>query len=403
MIGASGQESASLSPDLIATIYVRTLIRCFDFLAQRARWRNSMSTFGPNSKIIGRGSQIAPPNRFERTWTAADYEQLTAEDLADGEQKVSTQYFADETKSIIAENDSPDVGFRFSINPYRGCEHGCAYCYARPGHEFLGLNAGLDFETKIFVKHGGAALLREELGKPAWRGDESIMISGVTDCYQPAERKFRITRSLLEVLLEARQACALITKNALVVRDLDLLAPLAEMRLARVMLSITTLDHELARALEPRTSPPAKKLDAIRALAEAGVPVGIMVAPIIPGLTDNEVPSILAAAADAGARTAGYVLLRLPFAVRPIFEDWLARNRPKQYDRVISRIRTTREGGMYQTAWGVRQTGTGEYAEQIAATVKVFKRKYGLDGDLPPYDFSLFRPPKAACGQMRMF
>ena len=356
-----------------------------------------------SSKVIGRGSQIAPPNRFERTYTAADYEQLTAEDLVENERKLTTEFFPDQTRSIITENDSPDVGFRYSINPYRGCEHGCAYCYARPGHEFLGLNAGLDFETKIFVKHQAAELLRDELNKPTWRGDESIMISGVTDCYQPAERKFRITRSVLEVLLEARQACGLITKNALVVRDLDLLAPLAELRLARVMLSITTLDHELARALEPRTSPPAKKIEAIRALSTAGVPVGVMVAPIIPGLTDSEVPSILAAAAAAGAKTAGYVLLRLPFAVRPIFEDWLARNRPEHHDRVISRIRSTRGGEMYQTKWRVRQTGTGEYAEQIANTVKVFKKKHGLDGELPPYDFSLFRPPRSSGGQMQLF
>jgi DNA repair photolyase len=362
-----------------------------------------MSSSHPNSKAIGRGSQIRPPNRFESTWTAADYEHLAVDDLDEAHQKLPTEFFPDQTQTILAQNASPDVGFRYSINPYRGCEHGCAYCYARPGHEFLGLNAGLDFETKIFVKHNAASLLRDELNRPAWRGDESIMISGVTDCYQPAERRFRITRSILEVLLEARQASGLITKNALVARDVDLLAPLAELRLVRVMLSITTLDHELARVLEPRTSPPAKKLDAIQALTAAGVPVGIMVAPIIPGLTDHEVPSILAAAAEAGAKTAGYVLLRLPFAVRPIFEEWLARNRPQQYDRVIARIRSTRGGEMYQTRWRVRQTGTGEYAEQIAGTFQVFKKKYGLDGDLPPYDFSLFRPPPVSDGQMRLF
>ena len=358
---------------------------------------------GPDSKAIGRGSQIAPANRFERTRTEADYEQLTEEDIGDGDRKLATEFFPDQTKSLITENDSPDVGFRFSINPYRGCEHGCAYCYARPGHEFLGLNAGLDFETKIFVKHNAAELLRDELSQPSWRGDESITISGVTDCYQPAERKFRVTRRILEVLLEARQTCGVITKNALVARDLDLLAPLAEMRLVRVFISITTLDHELARALEPRTSPPAKKLAAVRALASGGVPVGVMVAPIIPGLTDNEVPAILGAAAEAGAKGAGYVLLRLPFAVRPIFEDWLARNRPQQFERVISRIRTTRGGGMYQTGWGVRQTGTGEYAEQIANTFKVFKKKHGLDGELPPLDYSLFRPPRSGSGQMQLF
>ncbi len=362
-----------------------------------------MSPPRPNSKAIGRGSQITPPNRFERTRTEADYEHLTADDVADDDRKLPTEYLPDQTRSIITENDSPDIGFRHSINPYRGCEHGCAYCYARPGHEYLGLNAGLDFETKIFVKHNAAELLRDELNKPSWRGDESIMISGVTDCYQPAERKFRVTRGLLEVLLEARQAFGMITKNALVVRDLDLLAPLAELRLARVMFSITTLDHELARPLEARTSPPAQKLEAMRAVSAAGVPVGVMVAPIVPGLTDTEMPAILAAAAAAGAKTAGYVLLRLPFAVRPIFEDWLTRNRPQHYDRVVSRIRSTRGGEMYQTQWRVRQTGTGEYAEQIAATFKVFKQKHGLAGALPPYDFSLFHPPRASGGQMRLF
>jgi DNA repair photolyase len=362
-----------------------------------------VSTPDPHLKFIGRGSQITPPNRFEQTRTEADYEQLTAEDLDGDERKLPTEFFADQTKSVITENDSPDVGFRYSINPYRGCEHGCAYCYARPGHEFLGLNAGLDFETKIFVKHDAAALLRAELARPSWRGDETITISGVTDCYQPAERPFRITRSLLEVLHEARQACGIITKNARVVRDLDLLAPMAELRLMRVMLSITTLDAALARAMEPRTSPPDKKLDAIRTLTAAGVPVGIMVAPIVPGLTDSEIPSILQAAADAGAKTAGYVLLRLPFAVKPIFERWLAENCPAQFDRVMSRIRTTRGGQMYQTQWRVRQTGTGPYAEQIAATFKTFKKKYKLDGELPPQDFSHFRPPRTPDGQLTLF
>jgi DNA repair photolyase len=253
------------------------------------------------------------------------------------------------------------------------------------------------------VKHDAAALLRAELARPSWRGDESITISGVTDCYQPAERTLRITRGLLEVLHEARQACGIITKNARVVRDLDLLAPMAELRLVHVMLSITTLDAALARAMEPRTSPPDKKLDAIRTLTAAGVPVGIMVAPIVPGLTDSEIPSILQAAADAGAKTAGYVLLRLPFAVKPIFERWLAENCPAQFDRVMSRIRTTRGGQMYQTQWRVRQTGTGPYAEQIAATFKTFKKKYKLDGELPPQDFSHFRPPRTPDGQLTLF
>ena len=355
------------------------------------------------SKTVGRGAQINPANRFERVRTEDDFEQCSPDDeLLAERRRVLTEFLPNHTGRIIAENDSPDVGFRYSINPYRGCEHGCAYCYARPGHETLGLNAGLDFETKILVKHDAPARLREELAEPSWTA-ETICISGVTDCYQPAERKFRLTRGCLEVLLEARQPLGIISKNVLMLRDLDLLVPLAERRLVRVFLSITTLDAELARTMEPRTATPQAKLDALRKLSAAGIPVGVMVAPVVPGLTDQEMPAILQAASEAGALVAGYVLLRLPLAVRPIFEDWLERNYPLKAQRVVGLIRSTRQGRMYKADFGSRMCGDGAYAEQIAQTFKVFAHKYGLDDQVPPLDNSQFRPPLSASGQMSLF
>ncbi len=321
---------------------------------------------------VGRGAGVSPPNRFESVRAEEDLEQLElAEEMPDS-RRVPTHFLPDETRRIIAENSSPDVPFRYSINPYRGCEHGCAYCYARPGHETLGMNAGLDFETRILVKHDAPQLLRKELAADGWSG-EPITLSGVTDCYQPAERRFRLTRGCLEVMLEAHQPLGIITKNALVTRDLDLLAPLAAENLVHVYVSVTTLDAELARVLEPRTATPHARLRAIRELTDAGVPVGVMTAPIIPGLNDQEMPAILRAAREAGARSAGYVLLRLPFAVRPIFEDWLTRHLPDKADRVRSLIATTRNGRMNDARFGSRMRGQGEYAEQIARAFKVFR------------------------------
>jgi DNA repair photolyase len=352
---------------------------------------------------VGRAAGAAPPNRFESIHVEADLEQLAGDDeLLASERRVKTQFLVDASQSIITSNDSPDVFFKYSINPYRGCEHGCVYCYARPGHEYLGFDAGLDFESRIMVKQRAPQLLRDELAKPGWTG-EFLMISGVTDCYQPAERHFRLTRGCLEVLHEAKQVCGIITKNALVTRDLDLLAPMAAMRTVGVSLSITTLDAELARTLEPRTSPPEKKLAAIRRLAAAGVPTRVMVAPIIPGLTDHEVPKILEAAAEAGAVGAGYVLLRLPLAVEPIFLDWLARNYPDKAERVESLVRGTRSGRMYQAEWGKRMRGTGRYAEQIEQSFQVFRKKFGLDRPEVDYDHTLFRPPRSSQGQGMLF
>jgi DNA repair photolyase len=351
---------------------------------------------------VGRGAPVAPANRFETTRLVDDFEQLDETDDVLDERRIATVFLDDDSKTIIRENDSPDISFRFSINPYRGCEHGCAYCYARPGHETLGMNAGIDFETKVMVKRDAAALLRRELNRPSWPA-ETIAISGVTDCYQPIERKLRITRSCLEVLAEARQPCGIVTKNALVTRDLDLLAPMAAERTAQVAVSVTTLDHDLARTLEPRTSNPAARLRAIRELSAAGVPVRVMVAPIIPGLNDQEIPAILQAAREAGAGAASYVLLRLPYAVRPIFEDWLERNRPLARPRVEALIRESRGGKMNDSRFNSRMRGEGAYAEQINQTFKVFAKKFGLDGGLPALDGANFRPPAMDGTQRRMF
>ncbi|MEX2025823.1 MAG: PA0069 family radical SAM protein [Pirellulaceae bacterium] len=356
-----------------------------------------------SNPFTGRGATVSPPNRFESAWYEADYEQLEPDDelLAAG-RKVATQFLPDASLSIITSNDSPDVPFTFSMNPYRGCEHGCAYCYARPTHEYLGMNAGIDFETRIMVKHDAPRLLALELNKRSWKC-ELIAISGVTDCYQPAERKFRLTRGLLEVLLEAHQPAGLITKNALVVRDLDLLAQLAAKNLVSVALSVTTLDADLARTLEPRTSTPQAKLRAIRELSSAGIPTRVMVAPIIPGLNDHEIPGVLEAVRDAGAQGAGYVMLRLPWGVKPIFRDWLRTHRPLQADRVEGLLREVRDGQLTDPNFGSRMRGTGPYAETIRATFAAFVNKLGLDTPWPELDTTQFRPPELVGGQKRLF
>jgi len=352
---------------------------------------------------VGRGTDLAPPNRFETVRQEQDWEQLAADDeLLSDERRLPTVFLPDNAQTLIRENDSPDVGFRYSVNAYRGCEHGCAYCYARPGHETLGMNAGIDFETKVLVKHDAVALLRKELNNRRWRC-EPIMMSGVTDCYQPAERRFKLTRGILEVLLEARQPVCMITKNSLILRDLDLIRALAAENLVCVALSITTLDAELARTLEPRTATPAAKLRAVRELSSAGVPVRAMLAPLIPGLTDSEVPAILEAAKQAGATAAGFVMLRLPFAVAPIFMSWLKEHRPLAAQRVESLIRQMRGGKLYQSKWHARMIGSGPYAEGIENTFDVFVKKLGLDQPMPELDTSQFRPPPMDDHQLRLF
>jgi DNA repair photolyase len=356
----------------------------------------------PEPRARKRGSQIDPPNRFERTRLEADGAHAAPDEAPPPAWRtVPTKFVADHSRSLVVENDSPDIGFRYSINPYRGCEHGCSYCYARPGHEYLGLNAGLDFETVVLVKERAPELLAAELSRPSWRC-EPINISGVTDCYQPAEARYRLTRGCLEVMLEARQPATLVTKNALILRDLDVLSAMAGRNLVHVHLSINTLDAELARTLEPRTTTPAGRLRAVRRLADAGVPVGVIVAPIIPGLNDKDIPAVLAAAAEAGAMRAGYVMLRLPWSVKPVFLEWLHRERPLAAGKVEARIRDVRGGRLNSTEFGDRMRGTGIAADQIEQMFRVFAARHGLDRPLPALDCSDFRPP-AHDGQMRLF
>lgn len=289
-----------------------------------------------------------------------------------------TQFIADASASLITYNDSPDIGFDASINVYRGCEHGCAYCYARPFHEYLGYSPGLDFETKIVVKYNAPELLRQELSSPKWK-PQVLAMSGVTDCYQPAERKLQLTRRVLEVLLEFRNPVGLVTKNHLVTRDVDVLAQLAKFNAAMVYLSITTLDPELAPKLEPRASLPKMRLAAIKTLREAGVRVGVLTAPMIPGLNDHEMPNILAAAAEAGAQSAGFIPLRLPFGVKDIFADWLTRHFPDRKENVLNRLRSLRGGKLNQADFGERMRGEGIWAEQLQQMFSVATRKLGLN------------------------
>ncbi len=355
----------------------------------------------PDTK--GRGSQINPPNRFGGPVHVLDLEHVEHdEDYLAGLANPRTEYIPDRSRTIVAENNSPDVGFRFSMNPYRGCSHGCSYCYARQTHEYLSLNAGLDFETKILVKEDAPELFRAFLSRDRWV-PEPIIMSGVTDCYQPAERQYRLTRRLLEVAAEFRQPIGIITKNALVLRDLDILGGMASDGLVHVNISITTLDAELVRSMEPRTSTPSARLRAVKALADAGVPVRVLVAPIIPGLNDSEVPAILAASRESGARGAAYTLLRLPLTVAPVFLEWLGREQPGRAEKVESRIRAMRHGKLNEAGFGERMTGSGEMARQISALFKVVARKHGLDGDLPPYDCTRFRRPSPKSGQMWLF
>lgn len=351
----------------------------------------------------GRGATINPANRFESVRAEADLEHLEHSEDAQAEPaKRPTEYLPDDSQSVVTENNSPDISFRFSLNPYRGCSHGCSYCYARPTHEYLGLSAGLDFESKIMVKHEAANLFREFLSRPKWQ-PEPIVLSGVTDPYQPGERDLCVTRQCLEVAVEARQPLDIITKNALILRDLDLLSELASRNLVRVGMSVTSLDQELTRVLEPRTSAPAARLKAIRALTDAGVPVKVMVAPIIPGLNDTEIPAVLEAAAAAGATAATYVLLRLPHAVAPIFMAWLDEHRPDSRQRIENAIRSTRGGALNKADFGERMRGTGFLAEQIRQMLETFARRAGLGRSLPALSCEHFRPPRAPSGQQMLF
>ena len=357
----------------------------------------------PGRTPHGRGSGLQPPNRFKSSRTIPDYADFENDpEFLNDRRRVATQFLSDESKSIVSENDSPDVPFRFSVNPYRGCEHGCAYCYARPYHEYLGLNAGIDFESKIFVKHNAPQLLKEWLARENWQ-PEQISFSGVTDCYQPCERRFELTRQCLQICLDCRQPMSVITKNALVVRDLDLLSQMAEYNGVHVNISLTTLDSGLARSLEPRTSSPEARLRAIQDLSAAGIPVRVMTAPIIPGLNDSEIPALLQAAAQAGARHASFNVVRLPYAVKPIFLEWLERVEPLKRDRVVGHLQSVRGGELTSSQFGERMRGTGQIAEQIKQSFRLFARKSGLDQPLPKLSAEHFVRPLPASGQLRLF
>jgi DNA repair photolyase len=342
--------------------------------------------------LHGRGATINPPGRFEKLEIAID------EKFEDPNPR--TQYLRDSSQSLITTNDSPDVGFRASINPYRGCEHGCSYCYARPYHEYLGFSAGVDFETRIMVKTDAPRLLRRELSSRKWK-PQPLAMSGVTDCYQPIERKLRITRGCLEVLAEFRNPVGIVTKNHLVTRDIDLLAELARFQAASVHVSVTTLDAALARKLEPRAASPAHRLDAIRQLAGAGVPVGVLMAPVIPGLTDHEIPAVLQAAREAGAVQAGYVMLRLPYGVKDVFSAWLETHLPDAKDRVLGRIREVRGGKLNETDFGSRMRGEGLLAEQIRRLFAVCRQRAGFPDEGPGLSTAAFRNP--AGEQLELF
>lgn len=331
--------------------------------------------------VRGRGALANPAGRFEDKTRATDAETFNALLDADAEQpakQIPTQVFADTSRTIVTSNDSPDVGMDTTLNPYRGCEHGCIYCYARPTHEYLGMSAGLDFETKIFVKHDAAALLRAKLASRSWQ-PRVIFFSGITDPYQPLERKLKITRACLDVLRDFRNPAALISKNHLVMRDVDIFSEMAARSLVEVNLSITTLDAKLARVMEPRASRPEMRLRAIETLARAGVPVGVMIGPVLPGLTDHEIPAILKAAADAGASSAGYTLLRLPYGVKDLFQSWLNEHFPDRAQKVLRRLREMHGGKLYDSEFGHRMHGEGKHAEQIADFFRLYRHRYNLE------------------------
>ena len=324
--------------------------------------------------IVGRGVASNPTNRFERVRVPFDPldDYFEPQDL-----KTDTQYFKDSTRSFITYNDSPDIGFKASVNPYRGCEHGCIYCFARPTHEYLGFSAGLDFETRIMVKLDAPELLRKELS--AKKGQPQVVgFSGVTDIYQPVERHLELTRRCLEVFLEFRNPVGIVTKNYLITRDLDLLKELAQFDCISVTVSLATLDEELRRVMEPRTSSPTRRLKAVEMLANAGIPVGVLNAPIIPGLTDQEIPALVRAAADAGASWAGYNIVHLPYGLKELFVDWLGRHFPERVGKVLGRIKDVRGGKLNDPRFGYRMTGEGLYAEQIRQLHKVACKQAGL-------------------------
>jgi DNA repair photolyase len=352
--------------------------------------------------IRGRGTAENPPNRFETLAYVeeADWlDELGEDPDAEAPSRPRTLYLRDPSRSALSHNKSPDLGFDVSLNPYRGCEHGCVYCYARPTHEYLGFSAGLDFETRILVKDQIAKLLRKELAARKWR-PRLISLSGVTDPYQPVERRVRLTRQCLRVLADFRNPVGIVTKNARVTRDIDILQELASWQAARVLISITTLDSRLHRLMEPRTPSPQQRLKAVQSLADAGVPVGVIVAPIIPGLNDHEIPRILEAAGDSGAQGAAHVVLRLPYGVKDLFEAWLKRHFPDRATKVLNRVRSMRGGQLNDSRFSTRMKGEGFFADEVHSLFEIARRRAKI-GQLPELSSKAFRPPGG--NQMDLF
>ena len=353
------------------------------------------------SSVRGRGAKSNASGRFEATQVEAFDDGWTDED-ATASTQIPTTITPLRSRTIISKNQSPDIGFERSINPYNGCSHGCSYCYARPSHAYLGLSPGLDFESRIFFKPDAARLLEQELSARKYVC-KRIHIGGNTDPYQPDERELKITRSVLVVAARFNQPVSVITKSSLITRDLDILGPMGCDRLATAFVSITTLDRGLARAMEPRASTPARRLEAISRLADAGVPVGVGFAPVIPGLNDHELESVLEAAAKAGAVTAMYVTLRLPLEIKDLFREWLADARPDRAARVMSLVRQTRGGKDYDADWAQRMKGAGPVADLIGARFKAAVKRYGLDGPRHDLDTTKFTVPHGSRSQMDLF
>jgi DNA repair photolyase len=345
----------------------------------------------PDRPRKGRGAVSNPTGRYEPGRRVAE-DDGWGEPPEDDLPPVRTTVTHDSSRTIIARNQSPDIPFDRSINPYRGCEHGCVYCYARPTHAFLGLSPGLDFETKLFAKPDAAMLLRRELAKPGYR-PAMIALGTNTDPYQPIERGLRITRGILEVLAACDHPVGIVTKSASIQRDIDVLAPMAARGLAMAYVSVTTLDRDLARRMEPRASTPERRLETIRALVQAGIPTGVMTAPIIPALNDHEMERILEEAAGAGATFAGYVLLRLPLEIKDLFSEWLQAHAPAKAKHVLSLVRQTHGGALYDSAFGRRMTGAGPYAQLIAQRFKLAAERLGYNRQRWQGDVSKFRPP----------
>ena len=378
-----------------------------------ARWRREVSAMAtPDQGIAGRkvGAVVEAERRRgrgARSNAAGRFETERREEFDDGWDSLAalpafqTVVKTERARSIIATNDSPDISFDQSINPYRGCEHGCIYCYARPTHSFLGHSPGIDFETLLYAKTNAAEVLEKELANPRYL-PRTIALGAVTDPYQPIERRYGITRAILQVLEAAQHPVGIVTKSALVVRDIDILARMARDDLVKVALSVTTLDADVARKMEPRAMTPGKRLEAIRALADAGVPASVMVAPIIPGLNDHEIEPILAAAAAAGARSAGYVLLRLPLELKDLFREWLATDFPDRANKVLHLLQSMHGGRDYSAQFGQRQTGSGPYAQQIGARFRLALKRHGLDQRRQPMRLDLFVRPVLKGQQMSL-